>query len=477
MIQTNLVLLVDAIATSGQVRGSSIWQPGPFPHEYQDHEGRTVITDAKTRATNFPRPVAPFIMGSQLLPAEQPTGERFRFHAYLDQVGCFDVLAPMLQVVNEDSLEIRCTHAELLIAEGEEHAPAVLALYLEARSESLDDVLLAAYRLARRRGGLETGLVRGAYAHALARSVPGLCDGIEFPGKEADGVEGSVYTLLLADGGITSAAPGITEPDLDQGASCDDLELYAMARCEPVATLHASPERISEDVAGATKLSRSWRLLTKRHGAAFQMRMTVEDPFRSLARIYFATLYADAFMLGRLQDQLVRGWESRSVRALSTFDSTASGQGDTAYGLSPLFAEMSELDREVEVDSAKYAIKRSVANTGRAIDILGEAQRVLGVQQRLGEVQEQIRVLARLADQDEQRHAAGLAVAQQAAQERLAQTIGVLGSIGIPLTLCIDIYQMLGLPITGPWLVGAAVVAAGLGAGTWLLLRAKLRKH
>ncbi|UVI34729.1 hypothetical protein [Brevibacterium spongiae] len=268
----------------------------------------------------------------------------------------------------------------------------------------------------------------------MLKSIDSLRSVCKFP-TGSDAAEGSIYTLTL------------NSRTSDSGDwAVDDEELYRCAALQTTEKAHSARSRIEEATKTKRSISKSWSMLALRHGASFQLHSPKEDDFRQFAPVYFHTLYTDAYMLARLQTQLLRSWERPAYSILSG----TVGSDD----LSSARDQMMRLERAVAVDSARYWLKKTEANTGKSISILHDAQEAQRVSQRLASLETQIATLARLAERDATNR-------RTKAQETLSAIAMVLAVAVFPITIANDLVSLFGIKLPSLVLVLILIVLAG----------------
>lgn len=476
-VRAAVVLLVDVLLPATTIPAG--WSTGVPVISYVDHKNVQRYTGAEERATNFPRalhsslyshggPVAPRTgkpVGS--LPTSPVPMEGRRLVNGAERTLSREELAVLGKL--PDGIEIRVTQTEILRAResaGELDAVGVLGVHLSVGAPGLDELtsVLSTLAWARRK----RDVARGAPTLALLRSLgimgpdqstqdartvdaakPG---GLIRPARDKD-VDATVYPLVL----FQSATSGPRQAD-KSGKSADgeeskkglaesDYELYALAAGQPVSELIGHPERIEAHLSRTIRMSSSWSGLILRHGAAFRL----DDPEFQLAEVYFRTLYTDAMMLARLQDHLVRSFEADVRDAVLV---TAGNRSD----LAALFDRVNEVDRSLALANVRYCMPDLVSNTGKAIDMVSEYHVATAFVRRHSALTSDVESLVQLSARD-------LEQQQARRQGQLTWALELLGAIAIPVTVILQIAEMVhGSPMSSEQVGQALVVALGTAA-------------
>lgn len=168
--------------------------------------GREVITDADTRATNFPASLAGRLFGT--------SGERHRCSLLHYPA------RPPLECRGTACLPAQTTlrHAELLVSAPDSQTqdserPGILALHLSATVDCFADAMTVANNLARQRGGRGGSQLHGALAYERLRTLhTSICRGLVFPTEVAVGAEteSTIYSMILIDQKPTGNGPTLT---------------------------------------------------------------------------------------------------------------------------------------------------------------------------------------------------------------------------------------------------------------------------
>ena len=438
-VSSRLVLVCDVAVSSGFEGPGGGWLSGPHVETYTDHKGRTVRTDGAARASNFPASLAGRLFGNH---GDTPNRTRFATGPLGVRWDTGDVDLPASTTLH---------HAELLIAapgahDGARNRAGVLALHFEVVAADFADAVHVANNLARQRGGSGESQLHGALTYSqLRRLHPGLCSGIVLPTDAEAGTETepTIYSRMMLDQMRGEGA----DPQ-----ALDVRQAYSAASGQDIKELHASADALDRASASALRLSRSWSALFLRHGASFLVHTEVDDPYREYMPIYFGSLYADALMLVRLQVLMVRQMESAAESLLE--------QAAANPHLGAVSDGFEALDRQLAVNSARYWMRRSESNAGNSVKVIHGIQDAMSFTTRLGALDAQIDGLARLSDADAQK-------SHLAAQNRLAAVVTLMGSIAIPVTIAIDAFQLLGLPVTAVTLAGLVVTIALFAGITW----------
>lgn len=440
-------------------QGLELWESGPYVFQYEDYTNRTVRTDAPTRSTNFPNTLNAYVFGKNADRGERLAAET-RFHVDLaseaffqedsfDKLGTSGAAPSSVESRTELSEEVeahsrfRLNYLELLMEDasaGNAASPgdknvAVLAVHCSFLNSSLGLVTQLAHDLAQKRGNQAQGQVRGQLLYERLMDVPAVQQlGDIFPSSHGSDVEGGVFTLVFSG---HAPFPAGTAAGEDFVSSEQLKALYCAATLQPVEKAHVDITKLRDAANEVRWLSKDWSMLVRRHGAAFQLYASTASEFSRFAPIYFRTLYADAFMLVRLQDRMVRRWESESISLI--------GRATSRESLSAAQSEIASLSRRVAVDSVRYWIMPSAASTGRVMEILAEAQMVSMVPKRFSVVERNIQTLDELARRDVQERQAVAAEAQARAQDRLARIVLIVSATVFPLTLAGDFFNLFSI--------------------------------
>ena len=443
-----LVLVCDVGVTQVLAILGQDWVPGPYVHEYTDHMGRVVHTDAASRATNFPVNLA-----SRLFGEVNESSARTRWSTkLLNRVWSSDGMPA-------SRAETSLVRAELLIsapnAVGGGDRPGVLALHFKVTAPSFAEAVQVANLLARQRGGAGASQLHGALTYGRLRTLHSdMCRGLAFPtdpGAAAE-TESTIYSMMQIDQMVVDGA----DPTV-----LSIPQAYSVASCQDPDRLHASEDALDRALNAVVPLSRSWSALFLRHGAAFLAHTTMDDAFRRFMETYFRTLYTDAVMLVRLQIQILRQTEVAIGKLLE--------DAATTTHLGSVSKAFEDLDRQLVINSARYWMRKSESNAGNAIKIIHSIQNAMSFDTRLDALDAQIDGLARISAADAQRKYLD-------SQKKLTTVVTLMGSIAIPVTFATDVYQLLGLPATLTNIGGLVLGVVVLGGITWWGLRRLLIK-
>lgn len=415
-----VVLLCDVLIDHEQIERSRRWKSGPFPFRYEDHQGRTVTTDAAARATNFPASLAPFLMGTRSSAPGTGTADReVRWHAEPDAQ-----LAPL--ELERSGAEVPTAtftidHLEGLayVDRSRRESFGILAVHGTMRAESFGQAVQAVTSLATARARQEHDHTRGAKLFSFLRQAD-LMEGVTAAGETTlvSGTEAGVYPLVLFRSDAQDPALGQSAKQL--ALNRGELALFCAASGQRPDSLRSTSARIGAALEHRMPLSRSWQALVMRKGAAIMLSSAADPDFVPMAEIYVRTLYSDALMLARLQDFLVREYENDMHLLV--------GSSIVLEDLSSDTDRWRPLSRRIAVDRARYWMSPALSTTGHAIMFLREYQAAVRLHDRLDAADEQVRTLTALADQDSRD-------AQTRAQERVALLLGIFGVIAIPLTI------------------------------------------
>ncbi|MGO1977327.1 hypothetical protein [Brachybacterium tyrofermentans] len=417
-MSVGVILLCDVVIHHGRVVKSQRWKSGPFPIQYEDHRGRAVTTDAAARATNFPASLGPFLLGTgEAASQDGGEGQQIRWHAQRP-----DTLAPLeirSSGASAGTAEFTIDHLESLahFDSSVSDRPGILAVHGTMHGESLGQVVEAVDSLATARAQTERDHTRGAVLFAFLRGA-GLMDGVTLAGEAnlVSGSEARVYPLVLVHSDVQD--PALDRVREEAGVKREELALFCAASGQRPDSLRSTPTRIQKALEHSMPLSRSWRALVMRKGAAIMLASTADPKFVPLAEIYARTLYSDALMLARLQDFLVREYENDMHRLV--------GNSLKPSDLSVEIDRWRPLSRRIAVDRARYWMNPASSTTGHAIMFLREYQAAVCLHDRLGAADQQVHALTTFAEQDSRE-------AQTRAQERVALLLGIFGVIAIPL--------------------------------------------
>lgn len=460
-LDLDVVLLCDVVLDTAKIDASRHWSRGPYIHTYQDHQGRTVSTDRDARATNFPASLAPYLLGSRTHRARAVVESETRWHTPISSaIAPLGLDAPGGEgrnaVLEIDRLEIL---AHLSGTTGERLG--ILAVHGTVRADRLGDQIQAVTTLASARSRVPGQHARGvALMHHLRSS--GHMDAIAAAGDTQllSGAEAGVYPLIVA-------RPHGRDLDLEAsaqrlGMNGDDLALFCAASGQRPDRLRSAPVRIKDALDKKIVLSRSWQALVMRKGASIMLSADVDPGFEQLARIYARTLYTDALILARLQDLLVREYETEMHLLLAD-----SGQWPEEDGASRRWRT---LGRRIATDRARYWMSPAISTTGHAIMFLRGYHGSVRLHDRLDAVDDQARTLTAFADQDARE-------SQTRAQDRIALLVGVFGVVAVPLAIVDQVLthtQLLSASHGGLIAVALYPVLVGL-SGLGVLMAARSR--
>lgn len=444
----HLVLVCDVGVTPVLTILGGAWVPGPYVHEYTDHRGREVKTDAASRATNFPVSLAGRLFGEV-----NESSDSVRWSTKL-----------LNRLWNTDGIPSSPVVTSLLFGEllisardvaGGGDRPGVLALHFDVTAPSLAEAVLVANVLARQRGGSGGSQLHGALTYGQLRTLHSdMCRGLAFPTDTGAAVEteSTIYSMMQTDQMVVDGA----DP-----AALSIAQAYSVASCQDPDRLHASQDALDRALNAVVPLSKSWSALFLRHGAAFMAHTSRDDAFRRFMETYFRTLYTDAVMLVRLQIQILRQAEVSIGNLLE--------DAATTTHLGSVSKAFEDLDRQLAVNSARYWMRRSESNAGNSIKIIHSIQNAMSFDTRLNALDAQIDGLARISAADAQKN-------YLYSQKKLTTVITLMGSIAIPVTFATDAYQLLGLPATFMSIGGLVLGIVILGGITWWGLRRLLLK-
>lgn len=232
--------------------------------------------------------------------------------------------------------------------------------------------------------------------------------------------EGSVYPILL-----------YTTPDKIDGQPVDaevaDALLFGAASGHGLGKSYASDERVAAATRSIHRMSTSWDALVLRHGAAFALKRTNDD-FVPLARVYFHTIYTDAFLLVRMQDFLVRWYEYRTRALIEPIEN----------GAREFLSDFGKLEREYGLDELRYWLSGGSANTGASMRFINTYQDVTELAERARAVNSQMGRLAAYSERDR-------IAADQARRDRFELLLGIVTLILVPFTVADQIVNITGL--------------------------------
>lgn len=460
-LDLDVVLLCDVVLDTAEVDASRHWSRGPYIHTYQDHQGRTVSTDRDARATNFPASLAHYLLGSHAHPTRAVVESETRWHTPSSLT-----IAPLGLDGPEGEgrnavFEIHRLEILAHLSGKTDERLGILAVHGTVRADSPGDQIQAVTTLASARSRVPGQHARGVELIRHLRSS-GLMDAIAAAGDThlLSGAEAGVYPLVLA-------RPHGRDLDLEASAqrldvNGDDLALFCAASGQRPDRLRSAPARIKDALDKKIVLSTSWQALVMRKGASIVLSADVDPGFEHLARIYARTLYTDALMLARLQDLLVREYETEMHLVL-----VDSAEGPGEDGVSRRWRT---LGRRIATDRARYWMSPAISTTGHAIMFLRGYHDSVRLHDRLDAVDDQARTLTAFADQDARE-------SQTRAQDRIALLVGVFGVVAVPLAIVDQVLthtQLLSAPHGGLIAVALYPVLTGL-SGLGVLMAARSR--